>query len=206
MQIKAWLASQRCGRACMFPKRVNRNALAEETGKGRAPECGRYSLTGTLPRRETSAALSLVRMRTTHLDPVADVDSPHPLLSTNEHADFARNFREMEKYAKRPYSLMRVLRSFCTSPPSLDGFEMEVHQELMNLSKGRNVTGRLVPIEALSSWRRDLTIPGLPVVQTTVADEILPFLRAKTVCGRLGCPPQKIRSHDFGQSRKRFVA
>jgi hypothetical protein len=44
----------------------------------------------------------------------------------------------------------------------------------------------LVPIEALSSWRRDLTIPGLPVVQTTVADEILPFLRAKTVCGRLG--------------------
>lgn len=124
-------------------------------------------------------------MRTT-LDAVADVDRPHPLLSTNETSDFSRNFREMQKHAKRPYSLLRILRSFCTQPQKLDGFEMEVDQELSNLSRGRNVTGRLVPIEALSSWRRDLTIPGLPVVQTTVADEILPFLRAKTVCGRLG--------------------
>jgi hypothetical protein len=125
-------------------------------------------------------------MRTTYPDPVADVDRPRPLLSTNEHADFARNFREMEKYAKRPYSLLKVLRSFCTTPPSLDGFEMEVHQELSNLNRGRTVNGRLVPIEVLSTWRRDLTIPGLPVVQTSVADEIVAFLRAKTVCGRLG--------------------
>jgi Phage capsid family len=123
-------------------------------------------------------------MRTTYPDSIAD--HPRPLLSTNEPADFARNFREMEKYAKRRYSLMRVLRSYCQTPPKLDGFEAEVEQELKALNRTRNVVGTLVPIEALSSWRRDLTIPGLPVVQTTVADEILPFLRAKTVCGRLG--------------------
>ncbi len=50
------------------------------------------------------------------------------------------------------------------------------------------MVGRLVPVEALSTWRRDLTISGgfAPVVQTTVGDHVIPFLRAKTVCGRLG--------------------
>jgi HK97 family phage major capsid protein len=48
------------------------------------------------------------------------------------------------------------------------------------------VVGTLVPIEVLAPWRRDLTT-GLPVVQTTVEpDAPIPFLRAKTVCGRLG--------------------
>ena len=42
-------------------------------------------------------------------------------------------------------------------------------------------------IATLSVWRRDLTIGGYPrVVQTSVGEEIIPFLRAKTVCGRLG--------------------
>jgi hypothetical protein len=124
-------------------------------------------------------------MRTTYPD--SGTDRPLPLLSTNQISDFPRNFAQMEKYAKRPYSLLRVLRSMCTTPPSLDAFEMEVHQELSSLSKGRNITGKLVPIEALSPWRRDLTIGGYPqVVQTTVGDQVLPFLRAKTVCGRLG--------------------
>ena len=45
----------------------------------------------------------------------------------------------------------------------------------------------IVPAEVLSTWRRDLTIGGYPqVVQTAVGDQVLPFLRAKTVCGRLG--------------------
>jgi hypothetical protein len=44
-----------------------------------------------------------------------------------------------------------------------------------------------VPIQALTPSRRDLTVSGFPqVVQTTVGDEVIPFLRAKTVCGRLG--------------------
>ena len=55
------------------------------------------------------------------------------------------------------------------------------------MNRARNVTGVLVPIEALSPSRRDLTVSGAPtVVQTTVGDEVIPFLRAKTVCGRLG--------------------
>jgi hypothetical protein len=39
--------------------------------------------------------------------------APRTLLPTNEISDFSRNFREMQKHAKRPYSLLRVLRSFC---------------------------------------------------------------------------------------------
>jgi len=62
------------------------------------------------------------------------LDRPHPLLTTTDSSDFSRNFHELQKHAKRPYSLTRVLRSllrsFCTSPPRLDGFEAEVDEEL----------------------------------------------------------------------------
>jgi hypothetical protein len=115
-------------------------------------------------------------------------DHPHTLLPTYQISDFTRNFRELAlKYAKRPYSLTKVLRSFCTTPSRLDGFEAEVNEELKALNRARNVVGTLVPVEALSTWRRDLTIGGAPqIVQTTVGDQIIPFLRAKSVCGRLG--------------------
>src|SRR5262245_44715893 len=119
------------------------------------------------------------------IDPVLDL--PHPLLDTDEHSDFTRNFREMQKRSKRPYSLTKVLKSYCKTPPKLDGFELEVDQELKALNRTRSPVGRLVPIEALSTWQRDLSIAGgLPVIRTTVQPEIIPFLRAKTVCGRLG--------------------
>jgi hypothetical protein len=124
-------------------------------------------------------------MPATHLDPITD--RPHPLLATQEHSDFSRNFRDLQKHAEQPYSLTRVLRSFCRTPPKLDGFEAEVDQELQSLNRARNVVGELVPLQAISTWRRDLSIAGYPqIVQTTVGDQILPFLRAKTVCGRLG--------------------
>jgi HK97 family phage major capsid protein len=124
-------------------------------------------------------------MPATLVDPVKDL--PHPLLQTDEHSDFTRNFREMQKRAKRPYSLTKVLRSYCKTPPKLDGFEQEVHEELSSLNRARSPVGRLVPVEALSTLRRDLSIAGYPqVVQTTVGDQIIPFLRAKTICGRLG--------------------
>jgi HK97 family phage major capsid protein len=78
-----------------------------------------------------------------------------------------------------------VLRAYCKTPPRLDGFEQEVHEELSSLNRARTPIGKLVPIQALST--RQLTVGGgLPVVQTTVGDQIIPFLRAKTVCGRLG--------------------
>jgi len=85
------------------------------------------------------------------LDPL---DRPLPLLSTNEASDFSRNFRELQKHAKGPYSLTKVIRSFCSTPPKLDGFEMEVEQELQALDRARNTVGRLVPVEALRISRR----------------------------------------------------
>jgi HK97 family phage major capsid protein len=118
---------------------------------------------------------------------IAAVDRPHPLLQTDEQADFSRNFRELQIRARRPYSLTRVLRSFCKTPPRLDGFEQEVHEELASLNRARTPIGKLVPIQALSTLKRDLSVAGYPqVVQTTVGDQIIPFLRAKTICGRLG--------------------
>jgi len=121
----------------------------------------------------------------TLIDPVKDL--PHPLLQTDEHSDFTRNFREMHKHSKRPYSLTRVLRAFCKTPPKLDGFEQEVNQELQSLNRARNPVGKLIPIQALSTLRRDLTIGGYPqVVQTTVGDQIIPFLRAKIVLVAIG--------------------
>ncbi|MBV8484107.1 MAG: hypothetical protein JO077_14735 [Verrucomicrobia bacterium] len=66
----------------------------------------------------------------------------------------------MKKHAERPYALTRVLRAFWSTPRRLDGFEMEVDQELKALNRTRNVVGRLVPVEALSTWRRDLTEGG----------------------------------------------
>jgi HK97 family phage major capsid protein len=72
-------------------------------------------------------------------------------------------------------------------PPRLDGFEQEVHEELSSLNRARTPVGKLVPIQALSTLKRDLSVAGYPqVVQTTVGDQIIPFLRAKTICGRLG--------------------
>src|SRR5262249_17522902 len=109
------------------------------------------------------------------------------LLPVNQVSDFSRNFLEMEHRAKRPYSLTKVIKSLATSPYKLDGFEVEISQELKSLNPGRNVTGVLVPMQALTPSRRDLTVIGATqVVQTTVGDEVIPFLRAKTVCGRLG--------------------
>jgi hypothetical protein len=118
------------------------------------------------------------------------LDHPRTLLPTNELTDFGRNLYELERRAKRPYSLTNVLRSMCEAPPKLGTLEMEVDQELRALNPYRNVIGKLVPIEALSPLRRDLSVTspstGAVTVQTSVGDEVIPFLRAKTVCGRLG--------------------
>jgi hypothetical protein len=121
-------------------------------------------------------------------DRLAEIDRPRTLLPTDQVFDFSRNLRELEQRARRPYSLTSLLRSMCVTPPNLDALETEVDQELRTLNPNRNVIGKLVPVEVLAQpWRRDLTIGGYPqVVQTTVGDQVIPFLRAKTVCGRLG--------------------
>jgi HK97 family phage major capsid protein len=112
---------------------------------------------------------------------------PHPLLETYVQSDFSRNYREMRKHARRPYSLLRVIQGLASKPSKLDGYEMETSQELHALDRSRDMSGILIPSEALAVWRRDLStgMTGAPI-QTTVQPAVLPFLRAKTVCGRLG--------------------
>jgi len=56
------------------------------------------------------------------------LDHPRTLLPTNEQTDFARNLYELERRARRPYSLTSVLRSMCETPPRLGMLEMEVDQ------------------------------------------------------------------------------
>ena len=119
-------------------------------------------------------------------DRLADIDRPRPLLRTTQVSDFAPNLHEMERRSRRPYSLVSLIRSMSTTPPKLGALELEVDQELRALNPHRNVVGRLVPIDVLS---RDLSIgsgTGGVTVQTTVGDKVIPFLRARTVCGQLG--------------------
>jgi HK97 family phage major capsid protein len=116
-----------------------------------------------------------------YADPMLE---PHPLLSTTQTTDFHRNFATFEKYAKRPYSLAKVIRELSQQPPRLTGFEMEVDEELRSLTTDRQTMGTLIPMQALC--QRDLTSTGFPTVQTSVGEEIAPFLRYKSVTGRLG--------------------
>jgi hypothetical protein len=116
------------------------------------------------------------------------LDRPQTLLPTHQVSDFSRNFAQLEKHSKRPYSLRKVIRELSDAPARLTGFEMEVSQELQSLNPARQNIGTLVPIEAFGIQRRDLTIGTVPTVQTTVSpDEPIPFLRVKSVCGRCGC-------------------
>jgi HK97 family phage major capsid protein len=110
---------------------------------------------------------------------------PHPLLPTNQISDFARNFRQFEKAAKRPYSIAKVIKELGHKPSRLTGFEMEVHEELRALNRSNDPIGIFIPMGILS--RRDLSVGSYPaVVQTSVETEVIPFLRYKSVIGRLG--------------------
>jgi HK97 family phage major capsid protein len=109
----------------------------------------------------------------------------HPLLPVTAVTDFSRNFRQLEKACKRPYSLAKVIHEQGIKPSRLIGFELEVHEELHALNRQYDPIGTFIPLEILS--RRDLSVGAYPqVVQTSIEPEIMPFLRYKTVTGRLG--------------------
>ena len=108
----------------------------------------------------------------------------HPLLPVTQTSDFNRNFAKLEQQCKRPYSLAKVIRELAQQPPKLTGFEMEVAEELRALNPDRHVMGRFIPTQAL--LRHNLTAGVSPAVQTSVEDEVIPFLRYKSVTGRLG--------------------
>ena len=62
-----------------------------------------------------------------------------------------------------------------------------------NHGRARNVHGILVPG---SVFTRDLTT-GLPTIQTSVSDQVVPFLRPRTIAGRCG-------AQISGSGRRRF--
>jgi hypothetical protein len=46
------------------------------------------------------------------------IDYPLTLLPTNQVSDFGRNFAQLEKHAKRPYSLTKIIRGLACTPIS----------------------------------------------------------------------------------------
>jgi hypothetical protein len=88
---------------------------------------------------------------------------PLPLLATNETSDFSRNFADLAKRCKRPYSIVKIIRALSSKPTRLDGFEMEFDQELRSLNRGRAVVGTLVPSEALANREDTVTWRSKPL-------------------------------------------
>jgi hypothetical protein len=59
---------------------------------------------------------------------------PHPLLETTQVSDFARNFRQIQKASKRPYSLLKLIREMGEKPARVTGLERECSEELQLLN------------------------------------------------------------------------
>lgn len=137
----------RSGRVSTFsPERVEQVSLTlaqqNSTREGHAPE-GEGSLAHQEPFSTGIFCRVTIRpvMRTTLDD---SSFTARPLLETRQTTDFERNFRQLEKTARRPYSLAKVIRELAQQPPRLTGFEQEVHQELSSLNHDRQVLGRYV--------------------------------------------------------------
>ena len=96
------------------------------------------------------------------------------------------------------YSVSRVLRSLARGAERItSGIEAEMHQELCRRKLGANsVEGIGIPFDVLASpvgtrgLTRDLSVgtfgAGGAMVQTTVSPSMIPILRNKTACIRLG--------------------
>lgn len=96
------------------------------------------------------------------------------------------------------YSVSRVLRSLARGAERItDGIEAEMHDELSRRKLGSNsVEGMGIPFDVLASpvgtrgHTRDLSVgawgAGGATVQTTVSPSMIPILRNKTACVRLG--------------------
>jgi hypothetical protein len=137
---------------------------------------------------------------TSFLEP-RGVDVPLTLLSTETVNDFHRNLRKLEKNGERKYSLLKTLRE--ASPGNrLTGLEMEVHQELSKLYRGRSVHGVLAPARVLT---RDLT-SSLPNIQTSVSGEVIPFLRPRTIAGRCAATILEVAGSNFKLPRQTGTA
>jgi hypothetical protein len=109
------------------------------------------------------------------------------LLQTETPSDFVRNLRELERSSKRSFSIAKALRETLTSGHPT-GMELEVSNELKLLSgrNGGDPNAFMIPAEALSQ-RADLdSSSSSQLVPVRIEPSILPYLRNRTICGRLG--------------------
>jgi HK97 family phage major capsid protein len=108
---------------------------------------------------------------------------PVTLLPTEEISDFDRNLAELEKRSKRRFSITKIIQEW----PKVRGLEAECDAELRKLcGSQRDINGTLIPINVLNRDLANSTGVGAELIMTTVGPQILPFLRSKSVVGRLG--------------------
>jgi hypothetical protein len=107
-----------------------------------------------------------------------------PLLPPTQSTDVNQNFDVWEKYSRRSYSFLKVVKELSEHPPKLTHLEAALDAELRALNRGHSLDATLIPPQVLN---RDLTVGSSPSsVQASVGKEIQPFLRSKSVCARLG--------------------
>lgn len=104
----------------------------------------------------------------------------------------------MKPKERKQYNLCKAI--LAKADNHLDGFEYECHREIENQLRNTNITaaGFFVPEFALVDQReiarlekRDMTATGGPstggdFIMTEVVPSLIPLLRNKTVCGRMG--------------------
>jgi HK97 family phage major capsid protein len=109
------------------------------------------------------------------------------LLKVEDHSDFRRNLSDLESRTGRKYSLARALADMVNEGKPQGVVEIEAHSELVSLSDRSLDDGTLlVPLSAFD-LRRDLDSgDSSSLIATRVSAQVLPFLRYKSICGRLG--------------------
>ena len=99
----------------------------------------------------------------------------------------------MKPKERKQYNLCRAI--VAKADGRLDGFEYECHSEIEHQMRNTNITasGFFVPEFAFtqSLQQRDMTATGGPttggnLIMTEVVPSLIPLLRNKTVCGRMG--------------------
>jgi hypothetical protein len=124
--------------------------------------------------------------------PTRTTDNVFPTqLPTTRASDLDRNLRAQEKASRREYSLTKLVKELC-SPGYPSGLEAEADQELARIAGSRRSLTEgsvLIPSSVLS---RDLASTpaslGGATIQTWLPTTLpISFLRAKTICGKLGC-------------------
>jgi HK97 family phage major capsid protein len=141
----------------------------------------------TLESRAPSPSRSVAVTEKPRIDLSATM--PAPLLAGSSQTEFGANLRDLERTHKRPYSLTRAITETMQSGGPTSLVELEADQELRSWTdRGKTSGSVLIPLEALDYRQRDLDAAGTgqAFVPTVVESDVIPFLRNKTVVGRMG--------------------